>query len=269
MNIDLKSIVLNYNLRFIYKKVIWVTLVMVVVNIVSVLTKNSYELTNIDFIILSLGGYNFKNISIMTLLIAIFPYLMIAMIIERYNSEVINKNSIYTLIRIRDEKIYYIAHLITIAIIVLIIIAVYDLIIILFSINVFEFTSVISLNLKNINCNLKFYSLRRILLNIFIVQCIGVYAISLCQLCIIKLTKKTFIGFAFVMTAYILNFTIDSNFILIGSHAIITKINVLSSKWHGQSIMTFLTLNVLTIFFAATLITNKISLIKHRRKSLK
>lgn len=81
----------NYNLKFFKNKLNFIMVMFIVINIINLLVNNSIKLTGLDYIVLSLGGYDINNIDFMTVIIALYPYILIAMFIERYISDFIEK----------------------------------------------------------------------------------------------------------------------------------------------------------------------------------
>lgn len=224
-----------------------------IINIINLLLNNSIKLTGLDYIIIALGGYDINNIDFMTIIIAIYPYILIAMLIERYISDFIEKKEMWILIRVNNKKIYYIGHIITIGIFILLLIFIYDLMLFGCSINFGNLNKIGEQVTKNIDNLVDIYAIKRILINIFLVQVLGVFTMSMLQVLILKYTKKVLNGILVVITIYILNIYIPK-IKSIGTFILINKINVISYNGNGQSVNAFIIQNILVSFILIFLI---------------
>lgn len=112
-------LVFNYNLRYIYKKLFIFAFLSLALSIFNVVYNSYFQnITILDSVVLSFGGYNIENINIIQTMLVFFPYIMIAMVIEMYMDNMMGKNAIFTLPRIMNNKLFYTSNIISMLIVI-------------------------------------------------------------------------------------------------------------------------------------------------------
>ncbi len=229
----IKSLV-KYNIIFLKEKILHIIPVIIVMNSICIFVGTSRFNDSTSLIINCLGGVDSKNINLFNFLIAIFPYLILAMILECYIGDMFEKQFMQVLIRSDNKRTQYISTFITIILTIGIILIVLDGTII----------SIVSI-INIINPSKMEYNLSLIwIIKVFFVQYIGTYLISLIQLLINKIFHGSFNGFIVILIIYCLNSGRD---LIIGSHIIISKINMKSTYKEAISIIEYLKINCILI----------------------
>ncbi|SNX53258.1 hypothetical protein [Thermoanaerobacterium sp. RBIITD] len=256
-------LVFNYNLRYIYKKLFIFAFLSLALSIFNVVYNSYFQnITILDSVVLSFGGYNIENINIIQTMLVFFPYIMIAMVIEMYMDNMMGKNAIFTLPRIMNNKLFYTSNIISMLIVIVMFFFIYDVVLYGISSLIFSGTWISYVFYDYTKYNKNLYSIYRILFNMYFAQIIGTFTISMVQLYITRITRKLYIGFVVVFVIYILNFSLPKLNFYLGEHILITKLNVLSNNYNHLPLYLFFAVNIIfSILLILLTIKNKETII--------
>lgn len=224
----LKSTI-HYNLLFIYKKGMVFILWMLGILTFHTLYYSGYKnVSIIDIYLLSFGGVNVESLNTVQMLIAILPYIIIAIITDIYISKMMGKSALFPLVRM-NKKLYFISHFLSLFIIIFVVLLIYQLLLLLI---IFNFYERIPLSNNNLFTQPLFnitISFSKLISTSFLIQLLGTCAMSSMQVAITYKVKKFSVGFVFVLIVYIIQVGLPDFYCFLGQHVLLSKMNILQN----------------------------------------
>ncbi|UTR15924.1 hypothetical protein MM221_05015 [Salipaludibacillus sp. LMS25] len=170
----------------------------------------------------------FSGTSVVTILLMVLPFALLAYYVEFYIDMAINKNLLYTLLRVGHLKWWALSHVITLFSIHVIFLLVHfsvclGILSVFYTSQQLTLTSWLELDLHTI------YPMGRMLFCLFLLQLAGSLSMTLLQVVCFLIFRQSGYGYMIVISMYILTFLLYDANLWIGSFVTPEKYPILSS----------------------------------------
>lgn len=221
MTFSLLSII-QYNIRFIYKKVFfilaWITGVLIFHTFYN--KGDSYH-SGMDFYLVSIGIVQLENLHFIQMFILLLPYIGIAIIVDIYIAQMMGKHAINSLLRIEKRLLFIVSHILTLYLIIFVMLYVYYIMLLISSFTLYERTTQINKALFSWITLPQEDMLQRLVLPAFFGQFIGTFCITCVQLAVSIKFNRLSSGFIFIVFLYFFQLVFP---FIIGQHAFVANI---------------------------------------------
>lgn len=202
---NIYKMLVNYNFKLLKGKI---ALGVLLYTIIIFLNSRFFiaEYSAMDVLVDFTGGYN-KNNSFLSSISILVVYLYIAFLVEYYLEQVLNKQKIYILARIKNYGIFILSNYLLIILTCIFMTFMYDILLLLFNIFAQNKYYVSRYALKQFNDVVFFYSQGQMLIRLIIIQLIGILGISSMHF-FIKSIFNSYYGFVITVILYVINLTV-------------------------------------------------------------
>ncbi|MFD2671767.1 hypothetical protein [Marinicrinis sediminis] len=240
---------MKYNLRLLQPVYLLVLFLTFLFSLASISTNIQSDVDLLNTLMNIFGGKNPIEMSVIQIMYAYFPYLLIGLIVEAYIYYSLGSKNIFSLIRINSRRIFNGAQLATVGLLVLVFFISYYLIYLSIWHSFYDMNPIYTTETSVV-----------ILMTISI-QWIGAYTISLVQIVTALTFNKNNIGYLVMILIYFVHILFPQNNLVIGQNILLGKMHWNGSRYAEEFLIIFVLVNLLVCLLLFLWIRRKNNLI--------
>jgi hypothetical protein len=220
MTFHLLSII-RFNFKFIYKKIFLFLVWTIGILLFHTLYYAGYSSHSaLDVYLLSIGGLESEQLNLIQMFIVLLPYFGIAIIVDVYMAQMMGKQAIYSILRMKKKVFFIVSHLLSIFLIIVFMLVIYHGAMIFITFSIYDTTQLSQILFPWISVTHESVLLKLIIPSL-LVKIVGAFCVSCVQLAVSIHMNKFGSGFIFVVIIYLLQLAFP---FILGQHTFISNI---------------------------------------------
>ncbi|MDI3311918.1 MAG: hypothetical protein QJR05_10910 [Thermoanaerobacterium sp.] len=213
--------IIRFNFKFIYKKIFLFLAWTIGILLFHTLYYTGYSYHSaLDVYLLSIGGVESEQLHLIQMFIVLLPYFGIAIIVDVYMTQMMGRQAIYSILRMKKKVFFIVSHILSLFLIIVLMLLIYHGSLLFITYSIYDSTQLtetlfpwISVTNEDVFSELIFPS--------FLVQIVGTFCVSCVQLAVSIHLNRFGSGFIFVVIVYLLQLAFP---FVLGQHTFISNI---------------------------------------------